>query len=116
MDHEVSPTFIVTVEFDEVVASTERTDRLVDSLLVFEFPVATKLRHKFLGLPVKFHRFSRERFEAELAFTYNLSRGYIPPDMLVEGMKVDIVIQFEFQHPHAATYVDAYDVGNYLVP
>ena len=36
--------------------------------------------------------------------------------MLVEGVKVDAAFNLELQHPHAAAYVHAYDVGNNFVP
>ena len=115
VNHKVNIPLIILVKLDEMVATTERPDCLVDTSGVFYLTVAVKFDHKLLSLTINIHFLSDKGFESETVFAHNHTRWHIATNMLMECVKVNFGEFAEIEDAHTAANVNAHYIGNYLV-
>ena len=101
MNHEVFYPFGISINLDEVVSTTERTDGANQSFRVFECLIAPNV-FNYLG-----------RVDSRLV--YFTTAWDVLTDSLVEIIEVNVNLT-QFHGQHTATNVNANDVRNDLIP
>ena len=101
MNHEVFCPFGISINLDEVVSTTERTDGANKSFRVFECLIAPNV-FNYLG-----------RVDSRLV--YFTTAWDVLPDSLVEIIEVNVNLT-QFHGQHTATNVNTNDVRNDLIP
>ncbi len=115
MDNEINVALIILIQFNEVIAATERPDGFVNTTGVFQLSVAVQFGDKLLRLSIYLHLLIYKRFEAKPVLSNNLARRYISPDVFMEGVKVNVLNLSKIKNAHTATYINAHNIRDNLV-